>query len=425
MSSVQRSPMSACLWLIAAIAGSPACAATVVYPTGNFPADVYSVQAAINQGGTVLLKATNSGGTVQRFNFGPAVAGSGFVFQTNPNVTILGETVDGQSTTISGGNVPIRVFGSGRFTLQGVHLDGPRSVGVLILGTSHTEIVGNVISDVIGSPIRGVTFGRGILASGDAVTGDLLIVNNVIDRVHALVGYGISVSFHRAATTISGNRIFGINFNGILLGGTIRPATISDNLVVPGAAQDPDITAGNGILFGHSRGGPAWITKNTVVCENPMADGIAIVGGGAAPFPANDSVIEKNEVTMAGSLFGGISLYDQVKNNLVRANKVSGDGAFALLVGIFIPGSIADSNSFVGNNISHFNSDVADVFLDVGSMNTIFKGHSGTVVDLGTGNWVSGFTKKGLDHDLGQRMRQAQAVRHQAMDIDPAEPVIF
>ena len=128
---------------------------------------------------------------------------------------------------------------------------------------------------------------------------------------------------------------------------------------------------------------------------------------------------------MYGSLFGGISLYDDVANNLVRANKISGDGAFALQVGTFIPGSIADSNSFVGNNISHFNSNVADVFLDVNSTNTIFKGKSGTVIDLGTGNWVSGFSKKGLDQNLGHRMRQAQAVRHQAMVIDPAGPEPF
>lgn len=31
---------------------------TVVYPTGTFPQDVENVQSAVNQGGTVLLKAT-------------------------------------------------------------------------------------------------------------------------------------------------------------------------------------------------------------------------------------------------------------------------------------------------------------------------------------------------------------------------------
>lgn len=412
-------------WLIAAIAVSPALAAAVVYPTGTFPADVQNVQAGINQGGTILLKATDIGGAAKAFNFGPPVAGSGFVFQSNPDVTLLGETFKGQMTTITGGNVPIRVaFRSGRFTLRGIHLDTPRSIGVAITASGHAEIVSNVINDVVGSPSGGFTFGRGILVANDNVTGDLLIADNVINRVHAQVGYGISASFYRATTTISGNTILGINLNGILLGGIVSPATIGGNLVIPGPAQDADVTAGNGILFGHSRGGPAWIANNTVVCENPLADGIAVVGGGAAPFPANDSVVEKNDVTMHASLFGGVSLYDQVANNLVRANKIAGDGAFALQAAAFIPGSLADSNSFVGNNIFHFNSNTADVFLDVNSANTIFKGQSGTVIDLGAGNWVSGFTMKSMDQSLGQRMRQAQAVRRQAMAIDRGDPEI-
>lgn len=44
---------------------------TVVYPTGIFPTDVQNVQAAINQGGTVLLKATDTVGHPLAFNFGP------------------------------------------------------------------------------------------------------------------------------------------------------------------------------------------------------------------------------------------------------------------------------------------------------------------------------------------------------------------
>ena len=423
---MHRSSIIPSLCLIAAIGATRVSAAIVVYPTGTYPVDVNIVQAAINQGGTILLKATDSGGAAKSFNFGPPVAGSGFVFQSNPDVTILGETVNGQMTTITGGSTPIRVtFAAGHFTLHGIHLDGPRSIGVLVLASSHVEISGNVINDVIGVPSGGFTFGRGILVGTDNVTGDLLIANNVINRVHAQAGYGLSVSFHSAATTISGNTVLGINLNGILLGGIIRPATISGNIVIPGPAQDLNVTAGNAILFGHSRGGSAWIANNTVVCENPFADGIAVVGGGAAPFSANDSVIEKNDVTMHRSLFGGISLYDQVANNMVRANKIAGDGAFALQVAVFIAGSIGDSNSFVGDNISHFNSDVADVFLDVNSTNTIFKGQSGTVIDLGAGNWVSGFTKKGMDQNLGQRMRQAQAVRQQAMAVDPADPEMF
>ena len=55
---------------------------TTVYPTGSFPLDVQNVQAAINAGGTVLLKATNAADQPIAFNFGAtgvAVSPSEFV----------------------------------------------------------------------------------------------------------------------------------------------------------------------------------------------------------------------------------------------------------------------------------------------------------------------------------------------------------
>ena len=51
-----------------AAAGWAAVPATIVYPTGLFPADVFNVQNAINNGGNVLLKATDAGGAPKAFN---------------------------------------------------------------------------------------------------------------------------------------------------------------------------------------------------------------------------------------------------------------------------------------------------------------------------------------------------------------------
>ena len=55
-----------------ACAGFPCAAATVVYPTGSYPLDVQNVQAALDGGGTVLLKATNAAGVPTAFDFGPS-----------------------------------------------------------------------------------------------------------------------------------------------------------------------------------------------------------------------------------------------------------------------------------------------------------------------------------------------------------------
>ena len=57
----------------------------IVYPTGVYPADHHNVQAAVNQGGVVLLKAVDTAGHPLAFNFGPPVAGSGRVFLFNRN----------------------------------------------------------------------------------------------------------------------------------------------------------------------------------------------------------------------------------------------------------------------------------------------------------------------------------------------------
>jgi hypothetical protein len=98
---------------------------------------------------------------------------------------------------------------------------------------------------------------------------------------------------------------------------------------------------------------------------------------------------------MHGSFFGAISLYDVVSSTLISANKVSGDGAFALQIGIFLsptPGT-AVSNTLVANDISRFHSGIADVLLDVVSRRTTLVGFGGTVIDYGLDNRIIGFTK--------------------------------
>ncbi len=361
---------------------------STVYPTGQFPADVINVQNAINAGGTIHLKATDTNGVAQEFNFGS----TGFVFkndfQSTTSVFLKGETKRGRTTTIHGGNLPIRAFGTGSFKLDGVRVVEPKSIGVLIQGCSHTEIMNCEIRDVIGTDNGGFTFGAGISARGDSITGQLMIHDNSITNVNAEDGYGILVAFLAASVSIEQNKVKNVNLNGILVGGVVSLAKIIGNTVETGPAQDMDFTAGNGILCGHFRGGLALIADNKVVCENQFADGISLVGGGTAPFPANNSLIVNNEVTMHGSLFGGISLYDDSSNNRVISNMIKGDGAVALQISTYISGDPADRNSFLGNNISGFNYTYASIFLDTNSSRTLVIGHNGKVIDLGTNNRI-------------------------------------
>ena len=382
----------------------------IVYPTGTFPRDVQAVQAAVDAGGVVILKATDTLGKTKAFNFGPAVPGSGSISLTH-DVTILGEMLGNQMTTIQGGHFPFYSMARIHTKIHGIHFKEPLQSAVLLIASVGTEISGNRISDVVGVFSAGLTFGDGIIVSGfpdpSNITGELIVADNVVNRVHAHIGWGIIVSWQDGAANIARNQVYGHNFEGIAVSRHTRLAQIVDNLVVPGPPQDPNFTSGNGIVCNLAFGGSCYIARNTVICENPAADGIQLIGDSANPV--NNSVIEGNDVVMNDSFFAGISLYGDVSHNLVRANKITGNGAFVMQVARFTstePG-IALSNTFVGNNIAQFEADIADVFLDVTSRNTIVNGYSGTVIDLGNENSVSGFTKKAITQDLGTRIREA------------------
>ena len=389
-----------------------------VHPTGIFPGDVLVVQAAVDAGGVVILKATDTFGNPKAFNFGPTAPGSGAVLLTR-DVTILGETVVNQMTTIQGGHFPFQANAPIHSKIHGIHFNEPLQGAVLLNASLGTEISGNRISDVVGILSDGVTFGHGIIVSGFPnpanITGEVVIADNIINGVHAHVGWGIAISWQDAAAKIARNQVYGHNYEGILVARHTKLAQIVDNVVVPGPPQDPNVTLGNGIDCADSFGGSCLIARNTVICENPEADGILAVGNPANPV--NNSVIEGNDITMHHSVFAGISFYGDVSHTFVRANKITGNGAFALQVARFPEGGTALSNTFAGNNIAQFEADIADVFLDVTSTKTMINGYSGTVIDLGVENLITGFTKRGIGQDLGMRIREALQRKHTSLQM--------
>jgi hypothetical protein len=413
--NLRRFAVLACVALNA-LSAANASADTVVYPTGEYPTDVRNIQLAIRGGGIVYLRSHASDGTPQSFNFGPASPGGGFVL-LNKNVELVGETVDGWMTTIRGGNTPIAVTTS-ISAVRNLHLQSPYTAGIRVFRSDDCELADNVITNVVPqfSGSFGVTFGWGILSGSGLVGGRLLITRNTVDGVRAWNSYGILVTNATASTRIRENVITNVDLNAVLVSANSGAVSIEGNRIAPGTSLLPD-SPGNGILFGHTRGGPAWITNNTIICDNPLADGIAIVGLGTAPLEEHDAVIENNDVTMHGSLFGGISLYDQASDNLVRANKISGYGAAALQISTYLPPGTAERNSFIGNNVSQFQANLADIFLDMNSVGTIVKGNQNGIIDLGSNDSVRG--AKGVASSLGARVRSAQALRREIRAVIP------
>lgn len=363
----------------------------VVHPTGVFPGDVHNVQAAVDRGGTILLKATDAAGLHVNFNFGPATDDGGFVDLTN-DVVLLGETVDGLMTTIEGGDAPFRGFDdAASSTFRGIRFNGPRLAAVFLFVSTGLEFSDCWVHDTV------IMFSEsyGILAGGD-ITGTFLATNNLFENINGEFGVAVKVVGIDADAIIAGNTILGAS-TGISVALNSRPMRIEDNFVMPGPLFN-----GNGIAA-HApaaQTGTFSIANNTVICESPFADGIYLLGttGEFGENPVLNSVVEKNAIEMRDSMFGGITFYGAVSDCTVRNNKIRGTGAYALQIeGPFLGGPAAN-NTFHGNNLSHFSAvipsfgrgDMADVFLDVHTQDTVVHGRIRSVIDLGVDNQVSG-----------------------------------
>jgi hypothetical protein len=398
MSSFQTSRV----WLAAAVLvmfAAPAWADIVVYPTGSYPTDVVAVQAAVMGGGTVRLKAVNAAGDPTSFNFGPAVAGSGGVELTT-DVEIRGETRGGWMTTIRGGNMPFRGFVPVRSTISGIRFEGPRIAAVYVDSSAGIEISDNVITAVVGFPWFGSDRkGQGVWIQGlSPVTGTITIARNTITDIDAEDGLGLAIADVEADVRIIGNRIRGTNAWGILVFVHAGRVWIEGNDVVPGPERFPGFySIGNGIQVGPNWGafsprpipeasGPAYIVNNRVVAENPNADGILVYGWQA---PLDGSVVAGNRVTMSDSLYGGITLLDNVSRSLVAANDVRGTGAVAIDI-IGAPEVTNRGNVLAGNRVVSFTATIADVLLDQSTADTLVAGCHGTIIDLGVNNRVVG-----------------------------------
>lgn len=407
------------------VAAAPVWADTVVYPTGLYPADVQAVQAAVVAGGMVRLKPVNLAGDPTAFNFGPPVPGPGGVELTS-DVQIRGETRRGAMTTIRGGNAPFRGFVPVTSTISGIWFDGPRLAAVYMESSSGTEISDNVITDVVGVPwFLDNRKGQGVWIQGlGPVTGTITIARNTIVDVDAEDGLGLAIANVEADVSVLKNDIRGVNAWGVLVFVHAGRVWIEGNAVVPGPERFPGIySIGNGIQVGPHWGafsprpipepsGPVHILNNRIVAENPNADGILVFGW---QEPLDGSIVSGNRVTMGGSLFGGITFFDNVSRALLSGNEIRGSGAYAIDV-IGFPEVPNRGNVIAGNHVASFDAVVADVFLDDSTVDTLVAGCHGTVVDLGLNNRVIGCAVPQASAAALRRL-EARRPEHRVLDI--------
>ncbi len=388
----------------------------MVYPTGVFPNDVDNVQAAVDLGGSVILKATAADGTPMAFNFGPADINEshvGHVFLEH-DVVIRGESAPHSRTTISGGVFPIYGDARTRTTVSGIHFDGPLGSAMIFIASSGATITGNEVTNVVGlslglpPPYDDITEGRGVKFLGnngpDEITGNIVVANNVFGDLTAVLSDAIVFdSVVHANVVVRANEIHAAEDGGIFLENIGGNVTVTGNDITPGPGTTP-YSVGDGIDLDAASSGRFTISGNRVHASDPYADGILIWGLDPESGPQH-WLVANNKVAMEGSYYGGVTVVGAVSRGLVIGNRISGtaDLGIDLLADFYDPSSAPSHNLMLANDLSGFEPATADVYLDTGTTGNHVIGNYDPVVDMGTDNvvtkprWGSRFFGRGFE----------------------------
>lgn len=380
---------------------------TTVYPTGTFPADVLAVRAAVRAGGHVVLKATDPAGIPTVFEFGPAVRGGANVGLT-ADVVIEGETLPGGAmTTIHGGSF-VFIGGLGRpivkTAIRGILFDGPRATALYADQFAGLEFSHNVVRNIVGYPAFPQ---RPDILKSQAVwvttsfdypygqSGGVVIEDNVVENSLGNLSYGFAVYGVGTEVRVARNVVRNVNSCGVLVGINTALATIEDNVLIPGPGWDWGegyFIGGAGIQAGDSFGGTFVVRNNVIRCENPLAEGIILLGTqyflGTSLAGAD---VTGNHIALHGTPFGGVDAWGSVEGSRVEHNVITGRGGFAIMVSQYVPDDTTDlgvANCYRGNDIGHYSSASADLFFDVTSSQNIAVGPWSSAVDLGVDNRI-------------------------------------
>ena len=424
------------LAVIATIApATSATAQTIVVGTGNPDVDVPTVQAAVDQGGEIILQghfSFNRPPTVPTAT--PFVGGLATVLVSKP-VAISG-TQDGEMTSIEGGTTPFYVEAPGvPVTIQRLRFIRPKGDAILVYAVSGLMIASCRIDGL--EPLPTISAGEGfdiITSRGiplptnagkpENISGTLLIANNDIDlaggtaqaNTNGVLISSVGVPGAEVEVYVSGNKIRNTTEPAINFRRIVGRAYIERNVIATGALVG---TAGNPQAIRVVNTGSYLIAHNSIDCTWPGGDAEGIgVFSQVAAWPMERAIVVDNDVTMSapeGTVFtqesAGIAVRGFAQGNVVQDNRIRGRARAALSVDVFPkppdprPSGFPANNAFVLNRLDHFEASLADVFVDDGVVNTLIVG-PGTVEDHGVGTIIVPMRPRGDDedgHDRGKR----------------------
>jgi hypothetical protein len=401
--NMKRIGVTLCHLIFTAIAmGGSAAAQTLVVGTGHPEVDVPAVQAAVDQGGEVVL---NGHFSFDRSPTVPTGYGGFAMVRVSKAVVISGaDDEDGGMASVEGGTTPFYVEVPGspviiqrlRFIrpkldainvyavsglviascrIEGVEMQGSGGEGIDISTTPHINVP-NLTSP--GKP--------------ENVSGTLLIADNDIDLggtgLDATVGvvvFSVGIPGAEVEVYVSGNHISNTTEPAIAfrqVGGRVH---IEHNVLTTGSVSGP---AGNLQAIRVANTGSYVIAHNSIDCGWAQAQGIGVFSQ-LADWPMEGAIVEDNDVTMSppeNTAFGqdsaGISIRGFAQGNVVLNNRIRGSARAAVAIDDY-RGGTPDKNTLMRNRFDDFEASRADVFIDVGVTNTVILGQKGIVEDYG------------------------------------------
>lgn len=387
---------------------------TVVWGTSNPDVDVPAVQAAVDQGGEVILRGHFS---FKRTPTVPtALAGAGYPSATvlvSKAVAISGPQDDGdEMTSIDGGTIPFYVEAPGAsVTIHALRFVRPTGEAILVYAVDGLRIAFCRFDGVIPFATLGGNIAIDIDTSGnipnpnspgnpEKISGTLSILNNHIDvaggtaadNMLGITVFSVGVPGAEVEAFVSGNEIKNVTEPAVNFRRIVGRAYVEQNVITTGSVSSLQAPGPEVIRVANI--GSYLIAHNKIDCEWPDAEAKGIgVFSQFGQWPMERAIVVDNDVTMVppdGTVFmpgsAGIDIRGFAQGNVVLNNRIRGSARAALSVDAF-KGGIPDNNVLVLNRFDDFEASVADIFVGLGVMNTRILGR-GTVYDQGTGTVI-------------------------------------
>lgn len=389
-----------------------ATAQTVVVGTGNPHVDVPAVQAAVDQGGEVILKGRFSFNKPPTVSTATAFVGGLATVLVSKGVAISGtQDEDGEMASIEGGTTPFYVDAPGSLvTIHRLRFIRPKGDAIFVYAVSGLVVASCKIEGI--EPLPGVGGdGIDVVTSGgipvptnpgkpENISGTLVIADNDIDvaggtAVDNTVGvlvFSVGVPDAKVEAYVSGNKIKNTTEPAINFRRVEGRVYVERNVIVTGSVSSQIAPGPEVIRVANT--GSYLIAHNSIDCRwaDPGAKGIGVFSQ-LAGWPMEGAIVVDNDVTMTppeGTVFGpgsgAINIRGFAQGNVVLNNRIRGRAGAALSVNVF-KGGIPGNNEFVLNRFDDFEASVADILVGDGVMNTRIVG-PGTIEDHGVGTVI-------------------------------------